>query len=151
MRRHDLTNMRTRSIDAVTAMRIRQYEQLTGEPVMFPVPIEKIVERILGLDFDWIEIEEQPGEQILAGLIPEEKRIVLNSKHLDSVSEEARVWNAARLGMKPAIGTLILIAQVCTIHAYRALNCRPVWCVVMRPIETYWWKYSIEPPMTIAI
>ncbi len=83
MRRHDLTNMRTRSIDAITAMRIRQYEQLTGEPVMLPVPIEKICERILGLDFDWIEIEEQPGEQILAGLIPEERRIVLNTKHLD--------------------------------------------------------------------
>lgn len=83
MRRHDLTNMRTRSIDAVTAMRIREYEQLTGEPVMFPVPIEKIVERILGLNFDWVDIEEQPGEQILAGLIPEERRIVLNSRHLD--------------------------------------------------------------------
>jgi hypothetical protein len=83
VRRHDLTNMRTRSIDAVTAMRIREYEQLTGEPVMFPVPIEKIVERILGLNFDWVEIEEQPGEQILAGLIPEERRVVLNSRHLD--------------------------------------------------------------------
>lgn len=83
MRRHDLANMRTRSIDAITAMRIRQYEQLTGTPVSLPVPIEKIVERILGLDFDWVEIEEQPGEQILAGLIPEERRIVLNSRHLD--------------------------------------------------------------------
>ena len=82
MRRYDLTNMRTRTIDGITGMRIRQYEQLMGEPVMFPVPIEKIVERILGLDFDWIEIDEQPGEQILAGLIPEERRIVLNSRHL---------------------------------------------------------------------
>ena len=83
MRRHDLTNMRTRTIDAVTGLRIRQYEQLTGEPVMFPVPIEKIVERVLGLKFDWIDIDEHPGEQILAGLIPEERRIVLNSRHLD--------------------------------------------------------------------
>ena len=82
MRRHDLSNMRTRTIDGITGMRIRQYEQLTGEPVMFPVPIEMIVERILGLNFDWIEIDEQPGEQILAGLIPEERRIVLNSRHL---------------------------------------------------------------------
>ena len=83
MRRHDLTNMRTRTIDGITGMRIRQYEQLTGQPVMFPVPIEKIVERILRLDFDWIEIDEQPGEQILGGLIPEDRRIVLNSRHLD--------------------------------------------------------------------
>ncbi len=83
MRRHDLTNIRTRSIDAVTGLRIRQYEQLTGTPVMFPVPLEKIVERILGLSFDWTEIDELPGEQILAGLIPEERRIVLNVRHLD--------------------------------------------------------------------
>ncbi len=83
MRRNDLTNIRTSAIDAVTAMRIRQYEQLSGTPVTLPVPVEKIVERILGLHFDWIEIEERPGEQILAGLIPEERRIVLNTKHLE--------------------------------------------------------------------
>ncbi len=83
MRRHDLTNMRTRTIDAVTGLRIRQYEQLTGTPVSLPVPLEKIIERILGLNFDWDEIEERPGEQILAGLIPEERRIVLNTKHLE--------------------------------------------------------------------
>jgi len=75
--------MRTRTIDAVTGLRIRQYEQLVGEPVCFPVPVEKIVERVLRLDFDWVEIPELPGEQILAGLIPEERKIVLNSRHLD--------------------------------------------------------------------
>ena len=64
-------------------MRIRQYEDLTGEPVCFPVPIEKIVERVLKLDFDWVEIEERDGEQILAGLVPEQRRIVLNSRHLE--------------------------------------------------------------------
>jgi hypothetical protein len=83
MRRHDLSNMRTRTIDAVTELRIRQYEQLVGEPVCLPVPVEKIVERVLGLNFDWVEIPELPGEQILAGLVPEERRIVLNSRHLD--------------------------------------------------------------------
>ena len=51
--------------------------------VRFPVPIEKIVEQILHLDFDWVEIEEREGEQILAGLVPEQRRIVLNSRHLD--------------------------------------------------------------------
>jgi hypothetical protein len=88
MRRHDLSKIRTRAIDAVTGLRIRQYEQLTGTPVTFPVPVEKIVERVLGLNFDWVEIEERPGEQILAGLIPEEKRIVLNARHLDLFKEK---------------------------------------------------------------
>ena len=83
MRRNDLTNMRTRTIDAVTGLRLRQYEQLTGTPVTLPVPVENIVERVLGLDFDWVDIDERPGEQILAGLIPEERRIVLNSRHLE--------------------------------------------------------------------
>jgi hypothetical protein len=83
MRRHDLTHVRTRTIDAVTGLRIRQYEQLTGTPVSLPVPVENIVERVLRLDFDWVDIPELPGEQILAGLVPEERRIVLNSRHLD--------------------------------------------------------------------
>ena len=36
----------------------------------------------MGLDFDWDEIEEQPGEQILGGLVAAERKIVLNEKHL---------------------------------------------------------------------
>ncbi len=82
MRRFNLANMPTSEIDEITAMRIRQYEHLTGSAVTFPVPIENIVEQILHLDFDWIEIEEREGEQILAGLVPEQRRIVLNSRHL---------------------------------------------------------------------
>lgn len=83
MRRFNLVNMPTTVIDEITAMRIRQYEEHSGSPVTFPVPIENIVEQILELDFDWIEIEEREGEQILAGLVPEERRIVLNGLHLD--------------------------------------------------------------------
>jgi hypothetical protein len=83
MRRFDLKNMRTSVIDEITEMRIRQYEKLVGAPVRLPVPVENIVERILQLDFDWVDIEEREGEQILAGLVPEQRRIVLNSRHLD--------------------------------------------------------------------
>jgi len=83
MRRFDLSQISTTVIDEVTAMRIRQYEGRTGSTVSFPVPVEKIVEQILNLDFDWIDIEEREGEQILAGLVPEQRRIVLNSRHLD--------------------------------------------------------------------
>ena len=66
----------------MTACRIRQYEAMTGETVAFPVPIEKVVEQVLGLDFDWDEIEEGPGEQILGGLHVASRRIYLNSKHV---------------------------------------------------------------------
>ncbi|MEZ6059301.1 MAG: hypothetical protein R3C19_02955 [Planctomycetaceae bacterium] len=83
MRRFDLTNLRTREIDEVTALRIRQYEALSGTTVSLPVPVENIVEQVLKLDFDWVDIDERPGEQILAGLVPEQRRIVLNSRHLE--------------------------------------------------------------------
>ena len=46
------------------------------------MPIEKVVEQVLGLDFDWDEIEEGPGEQILGGLHVASRTIYLNSKHL---------------------------------------------------------------------
>lgn len=82
MRRNDLTGMRTKTIDDVTAARIRQYEDRSGTRVTLPVPVENIVEQILGLDFDWTDIDEREGEQILAGLIPERRLIVLNSRHL---------------------------------------------------------------------
>ena len=88
MRRFDLSNIDTTEIDEVTAMRIRQYEDLSGASVQFPVPVESIVERVLELDFDWIDIEEREGEQILAGLIPEQRRIVLNTRHLDLFNEK---------------------------------------------------------------
>jgi hypothetical protein len=80
--------LKNEAIEDVTAIRIRQYEAKAGVTVKLPVPIEKIVEQVLGLDFEWDEIEEQPGEQILGGLIAAERKIVLNEKHLDLFKEK---------------------------------------------------------------
>jgi len=82
MRRHDLTGISDSEIEDRTSVRIRQYERYSGRSVTLPVPVENIVEQILELDFDWIDIEERRGEMILAGLVPEERRIVLNTRHL---------------------------------------------------------------------
>ena len=38
---------------------------------------------MLGLDFDWDVIEEQPGEQILGGLDAAGRKILLNETHAD--------------------------------------------------------------------
>lgn len=65
MSKQHLKYLRNEVIEDVTAQRIREYEAKTGEAVRLPVPIEEIVEQVLGLDFDWDIIEEQPGEQIL--------------------------------------------------------------------------------------
>ncbi len=82
MRKKSLRFLRNEVIEETTASRIRQYEARTGVTVSFPIPIDKIVEHILGLDFDWDEIEEGPGEQILGGLHVASRKIYLNSKHI---------------------------------------------------------------------
>lgn len=75
--------LRNEVIEEVTARRIREYEAKAGVAVTLPVPIEKIVEQVLGLDFDWDVIEELPGEQILGGLDAVNRKILLNEKHAD--------------------------------------------------------------------
>jgi hypothetical protein len=82
MSKQHLKYLKNEVIEDVTARRIREFEAKAGVTVRLPVPIEKIVEQVLGLDFEWDEIEEQPGEQILAGLVAAERKIVLNEKHL---------------------------------------------------------------------
>src|SRR5262249_1316030 len=82
MTRKNLKYLPNEAIEETTASRIRQYEEMTGQPVAFPAPIEKVVERVLGLDFDWDEIEEGPGEQILGGLPVASRTIYLNPKPL---------------------------------------------------------------------
>ena len=82
MSNHRLKYLKNEAIEDVTTARIREYEAKVAVPVKLPVPIEKIVEQVLGLDFEWDEIEEQPGEQILGGLVAAERKIVLNEKHL---------------------------------------------------------------------
>ncbi len=88
MRRHDLTCISDEEIEDRTTLRIRQYEQRSGSSVALPVPLENIVEQVLELDFDWTDIEERRGEMILAGLVPEERRIVLNTRHLELFSQK---------------------------------------------------------------
>jgi hypothetical protein len=88
MSKQPLKYLKNEVIEDVTARRIREYEAKAGVTVTLPVPIEKIVEQVLGLDFDWDEIEEQPGEQILGGLIAADRRIVLNEKHLALFKEK---------------------------------------------------------------
>lgn len=83
-----LKYLKNEVIEEITAKRIREYEYKFDTNVTFPVPIQKIVESILGLDFDWDIIEEKPGEQIMAGLIPSQKKIVMNERHLELFEEK---------------------------------------------------------------
>ncbi len=70
-------------IEDITAQRLREYEAKLGVTVALPIPIEQVVEQVLGLDFDWDVIEELPGEQILGGLDAVNRKILLNETHAD--------------------------------------------------------------------
>jgi hypothetical protein len=83
MTKQHLKYLRNEVIEDVTAQRLREYEAKTGVTIKLPVPVEEIVEQVLGLDFDWDVIEEQPGEQILGGLDAANRKILLNEKHVD--------------------------------------------------------------------
>ncbi|NLS97569.1 MAG: hypothetical protein GXX96_35975 [Planctomycetaceae bacterium] len=83
-----LKYLRTGVIEDITAQRIRDYEAKAGVTVALPVPLDQIVEQVLGLDFDWDVIEEQPGEQILGGLDAAARKILLNEAHTDLFNEK---------------------------------------------------------------
>lgn len=70
-------------IESVAAERIKEFERKRGVTVSLPVPVEEVVEHVLGLDFDWEIIEENPGEQILGGLDAVNRKILLNEKHIE--------------------------------------------------------------------
>ena len=83
MSKRHLKYLRNEVIEDVTARRIREYESKAGVTIKLPVPIEEIVEQVLGLNFDWDTIQEQPGEQILGGLDAVNRKILLNETHTD--------------------------------------------------------------------
>ena len=88
MTKQHLKYLRNDAIEDITANRIREYEAKVGATVALPVPVEEIVEQVLGLDFDWDVIEEKPGEQILGGLDVVNRKILINEAHSDLFEEK---------------------------------------------------------------
>lgn len=129
-----LKYLRNEAVEEITEQRIRQYEAKIGQPVTLPVPVEQIVEQVLGLDFDYDEIEEMPGEQILGGLDAQNRKILLNAKHTDlfeqmpgllrsTIGHEAGHWDVDIDRSKlfhPTIPGLDLKPCVVKRHATRA-------------------------------
>jgi hypothetical protein len=75
-------------IEEVAQERLAQLEQILGYPLLPPIPIDIIAEKILGLDFLCEEIEELPGEVIHGAIRPKERLIILNEKHLSLFREK---------------------------------------------------------------
>jgi hypothetical protein len=79
---------RNHEIEEIAEARLRELEKELGKPLSPPIPIDILAEKVLGLDFLWDSIEELPGEQILGGLIPKRRLIVLNEKYQKLFNEK---------------------------------------------------------------
>ena len=62
---------------------LADYESRFGKIARPPVPIEKLIERHLDLQFDWDDIDDTDEMKILASLDPIEKKINMNARHQD--------------------------------------------------------------------
>jgi len=60
-----------KAIERAALSLLDEHGRRWGIEIAIPIPIDDIVERTLGLRIAWIEIEEQPGETILARLDPD--------------------------------------------------------------------------------
>lgn len=74
-----MTFYRNETIERIAQRRLDELARCDGRPITFPIPIDRLAEAVLGLDFLWEEIEELPGETILGGLDVERRLIVLNA------------------------------------------------------------------------
>lgn len=65
--------------------RLRELELWDGTA---PVPVDHVLEHVLGLKISWEVVEEPEGSQVFACLRPETKEIVLNESYLDLFHEK---------------------------------------------------------------
>lgn len=60
-----------------------KFESEFGKLTKPPIPIDKLIEKFLDLHFDWDDIEEDEDEKILGCLLPNARKIMMNSRHID--------------------------------------------------------------------
>lgn len=77
-----------RLVESKAYLRLRQLQDRglwNGVP---PVPIDHVLEHLLGLSISWEVVEEGPGEEILACLRPQTREVVLNESYVDLFSQK---------------------------------------------------------------
>jgi hypothetical protein len=73
---------RNARIEEIAEARITQFAEKMGKPLAPPIDIELFGELVLGLAISWEMIDELPGEEVLAGLRPSTRQVVMNEKRL---------------------------------------------------------------------
>ena len=80
---------RNERIEEIAAQRLREFEGKLGRPVSIPVDIELFGDLVLGLSMLWENIDELPGEEVLAGLRPTDRLIVMNERRKLELEQQA--------------------------------------------------------------
>ena len=76
---------RNEQIEQIAEQRLVDFERKLGRPAGLPIDVELFGELVLDLSILWDDIEELPGEEILAGLKPGERLIVMNERRRDEM------------------------------------------------------------------
>ena len=78
---------RNEQIEQIAEQRLHEFAQKLERPLSFPIDIELFGDLVLGLSMLWVEIEEIPGEEVLAGLRAPDRLIVMNERHLQEMEQ----------------------------------------------------------------
>lgn len=79
---------RNEQIEQIAEQRLSEFQQKLGRPLSFPIDIELFGDLVLGLSILWEEIEEMPGEEVLAGLRASDRLIVMNERRKDEMEQK---------------------------------------------------------------
>src|ERR1017187_7816316 len=79
---------RNEQIEQIAEQRLSEFQQKLGRPLSFPIDIELFGDLILGLSILWEEIEEMPGEEVLAGLRAPDRLIVMNERRKHEIEKK---------------------------------------------------------------
>jgi hypothetical protein len=79
---------RNEQIERIAEQRVHEFERTMERPLSFPIDIELFGELVLGLSILWEEIEEKPGEEVLAGLRSADRLIVMNERRKQEMEQK---------------------------------------------------------------
>ena len=76
---------RNEQIEQIAERRLHEFERKLERPLSLPIDIELFGELVLELSILWDEIEELPGEEVLAGLRVADRLIVMNERRKEEM------------------------------------------------------------------
>lgn len=79
---------RNEQIEQIAERRLYEFERRLERPLSLPIDIELFGDLVLGLSMLWEEIDELPGEEVLAGLRAPDRLIVMNERRKQEMEQK---------------------------------------------------------------